>query len=109
MAGGSKWRKGSLAGWARPLDDLMAVPRSFVLGWLAGLLVPVAGLAGIVAGIYVFTRKVPIVAQIDEEDGERRLIVRLVEVDEARGLLQKGSDAAKAFGDEIRSEFGGSV
>jgi hypothetical protein len=87
----------------------MAVPRSFALGWLAGLLVPVAVLAGTVAGIYVFTQKVPIVAQIDEEDGERRLIVRLVETDEARGLLQRGSDAAKAFGDEIRSEFEVSV
>jgi hypothetical protein len=109
MAGGSRWRKGSPAGLARSLDDLMAVPRSFVLGWLAGLLVPMAGLAGIVAGIYLFTRKVPIVAQIDEEAGERRLIVRLVAADEARGLLQKGSDAAKAFGDEVRSEFEGSV
>jgi hypothetical protein len=109
MAGGGRRRRGSRGGLAGSLDDLMAVPRSFVLGWLAGLLVPVAGLAGIVAGIYLFTRKVPIVAQIDEEDGERRLIVRLAEVDEARGLLQKGGDVAKAFGDEIRSEFEGSV
>jgi hypothetical protein len=109
MAGGGRGRKRSPVVLARYWDDLMAVPRSFALGLLAGLLVPVAGLAGIVAAIYLFTRKVPVVSQIDEEDGERRLVVKLVEVDEARGLLQKGRDAAKAFGDDIRSEFEGSV
>ena len=109
MAGGGRGRKRSPVDLVRYWDDLMAVPRSFVLGLLAGLLVPVAGVAGIVAGIYLFTRRVPIVTQIDEEDGERRLVVKLVEVDQARGLLQKGRDAAKAFGDDIRSEFEGSV
>jgi len=109
MARGGRRSKGSLTGLARSLDDLMAVPRSFALGLLAGLLVPVATLAGIVAGVYVFTRKVPIVAQIDDQDGERQLIVKLVEADEARGLLQRSKDAAQAFGDEIRSEFEGSI
>jgi hypothetical protein len=105
---GTRTRR-SPAGMARYWDDLMAVPRSFVVGWLAGLLVPVAGLAGIVAGIYLFTRKVPIIARIDEEDGERQLVVKLVDVEQARGLLERSRDAAKAFGDEIRSEFEGSA
>jgi hypothetical protein len=109
MARGGRKSRGSPAGMARYWDELMAVPRSFFLGWLAGLLVPVAGLAGIVAGIYLFTRKVPIVSQIDEEEGERHLVVKLAEVEEARGLLQKSRDAAQAFGDEIRSEFEGSL
>ena len=88
--------------------DLMAVPRHFVAGWLVGILVPAAGLAGIVAGIYMFTRRIPFITQVEEEEtGERRLILKLVEPDEARDLAQRGKEAAKAFGDEIRSEFEG--
>ena len=89
------------------LDDLVAVPRSFVFGLLSGLIVPAASLAGIVAGIYLLTGKVPFVTQVDEETGERRLIVQLVESQEARDLLQKGGEAARSFGDEIGAELEG--
>jgi hypothetical protein len=87
------------------LGGLMAVPRSFVFGLLSGVLVPVAGLGGIVAGIYLLTGRVPFITRVDEEAGERRLIVQLVEPEEARGLLRKGGEAAMSFGDEIRTEL----
>ncbi len=89
------------------LGDLMAVPRSFVFGLLSGVLVPVAGLAGIIGGIYLLTGRVPFITQVDEEIGERRLIVQLVEPEEARGLLRRGGEAVMSFGDEIRTELEG--
>lgn len=101
------WNKMSPPDVGSYMDELMSVPRSFAFGWLAGMLLPVAAIGGIVAGIYLLTKKVPFIADIEEDDGERRLIVKLVDPEEARGLLQRGSEAAQAFGDEIRSEFEG--
>jgi len=89
------------------MDEIMAVPRNFVFGLLAGLLVPVAAIAGVVAGVYLFTKKVPFITEIGEEDEERHLMVKLVEPEKARSLLQRGKEAAKAFGDEIRAELEG--
>jgi hypothetical protein len=99
------WRRVSPLDVSSYVDELMLVPRDFVLGLLAGILVPVAVVSGILAGIYAFTKKVPFITDVEEYDGERRLIVRLVEPEEARGLLQRGKEAAQAFGDEIRSEL----
>ncbi len=87
------------------VDEVTAVPRSFIFGLVAGLLVPVAAIGGIVAGVYLFTRKVPFVAEIKEEDEERHLIVKLVQPEEARSLFQSGRKAVEAFGDEIRIEL----
>jgi hypothetical protein len=86
------------------LDELVGVPRSFLFGWLAGLLVPVISLAGIVSGIYFLTRKIPFITEVVELEGRRRLVVELVEPTEARVLLQRSRDAARAFRDEIRAE-----
>jgi hypothetical protein len=83
----------------------MAIPRTLLLGWLAGVLVPVTALGGIVASVYFLTQKVPFVSAIEEGDDGRRIIVKLVEPGEARGLLRRGGEAARAFGDEIRSEL----
>lgn len=105
MSSRGAWRRVYPPDVSSYVDDLMSVPRNFVFGMAAGVLVPVAALAGIVAGVYAFTRKVPFVTDIEEYDGERRLTVRLVEPQEARALFQKGKEAAQAFGDEIRGEF----
>ena len=107
MARGRLRRKASPPGFFGYAGGLMAVPRHFLAGWVIGILVPVASLAGIMAGIYLFTRRIPLITQIDEETGERRLILELVEPDEARDLAERGKEAAKAFGDEIKSEFEG--
>ena len=97
----------TVSGYSGYLCDLMAVPRSFVFGLLSGAVVPAASLAGIIAGIYLLTGKVPFITQVDEESGERRLIVQLVDPEDARGLLQKGGETARSFGDEIRTELEG--
>ena len=88
-------------------DDLLAVPRHFLAGLIVGVLGPLVSLVGIVGAIYLFTRRIPLFTQIDEETGDRRLILELVEPDEARALAERSKEAAKAFGDEIRSEFEG--
>ncbi len=95
----------SLLGLSSVVDQLTALPRSFAFGLLTGLLVPVAAVGGIVGGVYLFTRKVPFVTDIVEQDGERHLVVKLVEPDEARSLFERGKKAAQAFGDEIRLEL----
>jgi hypothetical protein len=89
------------------MDEVTAVPRNFVFGALIGLLVPLASLAGIIAGIYLFTKRVPFIGEIVEEDGERQLIVKLVEPEEARSLFEEGREAVRAFGDEVRVELEG--
>jgi hypothetical protein len=109
MARGNKMKTNSTPALARFVDDLTAIPRTLLLGWFAGVLVPVAALAGIVATVYFLTQKVPFVSSIEEEDDGRRIIVKLVEPEEARGLLRKGGEAARAFGDEIRNELEGEI
>lgn len=101
------WKKISAPDFPSFMDELMAVPRNFLFGLLTGLLVPVATIAGIVAGIYLFTRKVPFISEIREQDEERHLVVGLVEPEEARNLLQRGREAVQAFGEEVRAELEG--
>lgn len=107
MARKTAWRKMSPLDFSSLMDEVMAVPRNFVFGLLTGLLVPVATIAGLVAGVYLFTKKVPFITEIREEEGGRHLVVRLVEPEEARRLFQRGREAIQAFGDEIRVELGG--
>lgn len=107
MARKTAWRKMSPVDFPSLMDEVMAVPRNFAFGLLTGLLVPVATIAGLVAGVYLFTRKVPFITEIREEDGERHLMVRLVEPEEARSLFQRSREAIQAFGDEIRVELEG--
>jgi hypothetical protein len=107
MARGSARDKESTPALARYVEELATVPRHFLVGWLVGVLAPVAALAGIVGGIYFFTRKLPFVSGIEEQEHGRRLVIELVEPDEARVLLRKGGEAARAFGDEIRNELEG--
>lgn len=105
MASRASWRRVSAPDVSVYVDELLGVPRSFACGWLAGLLAPVAAIAGVVGGIYLFTKKVPFITELVERDGERHLIVELVEPYEARSLIQRGTEAAQSFGDEIRSEL----
>ncbi len=105
MAGKTGWKRISAPDFPSFMDEIMAVPRNFAFGLIAGLAVPVATIAGVVAGIYLFTKKVPFITEIREEGEERQLILKLVEPEEARSIFQRGREAAEAFGDEIRAEF----
>ena len=89
------------------VDELVATPRNFAFGLLAGFVVPVAAIAGVVAGIFLLTKKVPFITEVGEEDEERLLIVKLVEPEKARSLFETGKEAIQTFGDEIRVELEG--
>jgi hypothetical protein len=105
MAGGTLRSKASPVHFSSFVDELTAVPRNFLLGWLMGMLVPLVGLAATVAGVYLYTNKVPFVTGVDEEDGQRRLTVALVEPKQAQERLRQGREALVAFGDEVRGEL----
>jgi hypothetical protein len=107
MAGFSTGKKRSAPALAQFVDDLTAMPRHLLLGWFAGALVPVAALVGIMGGIYFLTRKLPFVSGVEEKDNRRRLVIELVEPEEARDLLRRSGEAARAFGDEVRGELEG--
>jgi hypothetical protein len=107
MAGFSIGKKRSAPALAQFVEDLTGIPRYLLLGWFAGALVPVAALMGIMGGVYFLTRKLPFVSGVEEEGDRRRLVIELVEPDEARDLLRRSGEAVRAFGDEVRSELEG--
>jgi hypothetical protein len=109
MARFSLGSKRSAPAVAQFAEDLTAIPRHLLLGWFAGALVPVAAVAGIMAVVYSLTRKLPFVSQVEQEDDRRRLVIELVEPDEARDLLRRSGEAVRAFGDEVRSELEGEI
>lgn len=70
---------------------MLAIPSSFFAGLVTGLVAPVAAIAAMVAGVRLFTGKVPLLARSEakDEDGVRRLTIRLVPSDEAGPLLDE--------------------
>lgn len=72
------------------VGELLSVPVSFFGGLVVGLIAPVAALAGIVGGVYLFTKKVPFASQVveDEASGERSLTLTLMPPDEAQAAFQ---------------------
>jgi len=50
------------------LGELLSVPLNFLGGLIVGLIAPVIAVAGVVGGVYLFTKKVPFVSQV-EADG----------------------------------------
>jgi hypothetical protein len=105
MAGFSIGKKRPGTALAQFVEDLTAIPRHLLVGWLAGALVPVAALVGIMGGIYFLTRKLPFVSGVEEKGDRRRLVIELVEPDEARDVLRRSGEAVRSFGDEVRSEL----
>jgi hypothetical protein len=55
-------------------------------GFTVGLLAPVAGLAGMVGGVYLLTGKVPFLGHIYEDETGRHLSLKLVSPQEAQEL-----------------------
>jgi hypothetical protein len=68
---------------------VLAIPTSFFAGYVTGLLVPLAAIAAMVAGVRLFTGKVPFLTRAEEkdEDGHGQLTIRLVPSDEAGPLF----------------------
>lgn len=68
---------------------MFAIPFSFLAGCVTGVVAPLAAIAAIVAGIRLFTGKVPFLTPIQAEDEgvDRQLSIRLVPPDEAAELF----------------------
>ncbi|MBU0495068.1 MAG: hypothetical protein KKA73_04230 [Chloroflexi bacterium] len=95
--------------------DMNRAWERFYLGIMVGVGLPVLALAGIVGGIYLWTRKIPFLADIEEQDGERRLILTLMEPAqvqaayrqrqaELRALRERIVARAQAAVDEVEAE-----
>ena len=103
------------------ISDVIAIPLNFLTGFVLGLIVPVASIAAIVAGIRFFTGQVPFLGDISEdEEGGRHLSFGLVSPDQARVLFgeqkeQIGSELSQmkaeiqAIVEEARAEAGGAA
>jgi hypothetical protein len=81
--------------------QLLALPCNFFAGFLTGLITPLAAIAAMVAGVRLVTGKVPFLGNVwEDEEGDRRLSIKLVPVEEVKDLFaeqkdQLGGDIAK--------------
>ncbi|MFZ5916227.1 MAG: hypothetical protein ACOYZ7_04795 [Chloroflexota bacterium] len=84
-------RKGATGpAWLSLLGAILSMPGYFVAGLILGLTAPLAALAGLVGGVYLFTHKVPFFRQglADEATGERSLVLQLMSPEEARQAFE---------------------
>ncbi len=99
-------RKDSLPAWGLVLW-MLSVPTSFFAGLLTGLLAPLAAIAAMVAGVRLFTGKVPFLARTEEKDenGVGQLAIRLVPSDQAGPLFtEQKEQLGREFG-AMRAEI----
>ena len=90
------------------LGSLLALPFRFVTGYVTGVVAPVAGLAAIVGGIYLFTRKVPFLSHTwPDEEGGQHLSLKLMPPDEAQAAFAREKERIgaelKTMGAEIKT------
>jgi hypothetical protein len=78
--------------------------QSFNKGVLVGMGLPLLALVSIVAGVYLWTRKIPFLADIEEQDGERRLILKLMEPAEAQVAYRRRRAEFRTLRERIRTE-----
>jgi hypothetical protein len=89
------------------LGGLLSVPANFFGGLIVGLTAPVIAVAGIVGGVYLFTKKVPFVSQVtaDEATGERSLTLKLMTPDEAKVALEARRAELKEVWAGVKTEL----
>lgn len=81
--------------------NLFAVPYNFLIGFVVGVVTPVAAIAAIVFGVRLLTGKMPFLSmRTDEEGAERRLTLELVSEEEATELYAIEKD-------KVMDELGG--
>jgi hypothetical protein len=88
--------------------NVFAIPFNFVMGFVVGLLAPVAAIAAVVAGVRLLTGRVPFLSLAqDEGEEERHLALELVEPDRVGDLFaverKKVEDELAGLQAEIRS------
>ncbi len=88
--------------------QLLAIPFNFLAGFVTGLVLPVAAIGAVVAGIRLATGMVPFLGEVSvDEEGGRALSLRLVPPDQVGDLYaghkeQIGGDLVK-MKDEIQA------
>ena len=81
--------------------QLLAIPFGFLAGFVTGLVLPVAAIGAVVAGIRLVTGMVPFLGEVSvDEEGGRALSLRLVPPDQVGDLFagykqQIGGDLGK--------------
>jgi len=85
------------------LGALFSAPAGFLGGLVLGVVAPVGAVAGIVGGVYLFTKKVPCVGEVmtDEASGERSVTLKLMTPDEARAALEVRKAEFKEMWDKL--------
>jgi hypothetical protein len=87
--------------------SIVAIPYNFFIGFVVGVAAPVAVIAAMVLGVRFLTGKMPFLKLSDEEDDERRLLLELVEQDEAQALFdvekEKVMSDLGTFRDEMKA------
>ncbi len=73
------------------LAQWLAAPRDFAQGFLGGLFAPLLALAGAVGIIYLATRKLPAIKEVNKDDGSTRRALVLALPLEARASWAKYS------------------
>ena len=94
-------RKGSLPALGLVLW-MLSIPSSFFAGLVTGLVAPLAAIAAMVAGVRLFTGKVPFLARAEgvDEESDGQLTIRLVPSDEAGPLYAEQKE-------QLSTEFSG--
>jgi len=79
------------------LGSFLALPFDFIAGYLVGLLAPVAAVAAIVGGIYLFTRRVPFLSHTwPDDEGGQHLSLKLMPPDQARAAFVREKERISA-------------
>lgn len=87
-----------------PWRDIAGLWQSFNKGIVVGMGLPLLALAGILGGVYLWTRRIPFLANIEDRDGKRRLILELMEPAEAQAAYQRRRAELQALRERIRTE-----
>jgi hypothetical protein len=73
--------------------NMLAIPCNWVMGFIVGLVAPVAAIAAMIAGIRLFTGKVPFLGQVwDTEEGGRQLAFKLVPPEQVGEMFAQQKD-----------------
>ena len=87
--------------------SIVAIPYNFFIGFVVGVAAPVAAIAAMVLGVRFLTGKMPFLTLSDEEDEERRLLLELVEEDQAQELFEAEKEKIMSdlgsFRDEMKA------
>ena len=91
------------------LGELLSVPLNFLGGLVIGLTAPLITVAGVLGGVYLFTKKVPFVSQVDTDDttGERSLTLRLMPAGEAKAALEARQAELREALTRVKTELAG--